>query len=141
MLKWNFATATSLYWNKPSLSLSQTALNYLCLEPLKVRRDKLCLKFAKKAEIHPKHRNWFKLNKNTANTRQYKSKYMEVSAKHKRFKTSPLSCLTNILNNHYNKWYFTFHTEWIIVIETETTTKCTRAIFDVFDLYCLSLGK
>ena len=81
----------------------RNALNDLCLEPLKVRRDKLCLKFAKKAEIHPKHRNWFKLNKNTANTRQNKSKYMEVSAKHKRFKTSPLSYLTNILNNHYNK--------------------------------------
>ena len=78
----------------------RSALNYLCLESLKERSDKLCLK---KAEVHPKHRNWFRLNQNTVNTRQAKSKYMEVSAKHKRFKTSPLSCLTNILNNHYNE--------------------------------------
>ena len=48
----------------------RNALNYLCLEPLKVRRDKFRLKFAKKAERHPKHSYRFKLNKNSANTRQ-----------------------------------------------------------------------
>ena len=81
----------------------RSALKSLCLDPLKERRDKLCLKFVKKAEKHPKHKNWFQPNRNAVNTRMEKTKYTEVFARHKRFKTSPLSFLTNMLNEHYNK--------------------------------------
>ena len=45
------------------------ALDIVGLESLEARRHKLCLKFARKAAAHPKHRNWFKLNMNTVNTR------------------------------------------------------------------------
>ena len=78
-------------------------MRLLCLDPLTVRRDELCLKFVKKAEKHQKHRNWFKQNSNAVNTRQTKTKYTEVYAKHSRFKKSPLSFLTNMLNEHYIK--------------------------------------
>ena len=56
----------------------KNAMKMLCLDPLSARRDNLCLKFAKKAEIHDKHRNWFKLNDNTVDTRQAKTKYKNV---------------------------------------------------------------
>ena len=80
----------------------RNALKSLNLESLTGRRDKLCLKFAKRAEKHPKHRHWFKPNDNEVNTRQTKLKYKEVFAKHDRFKKSPLAFLTDMLNNHYN---------------------------------------
>ena len=80
----------------------RNALKSLNLEALSVRRDKLCLKFAKRAEKHPKHRHWFKLNENDVNTRQDKLKYKDVFAKHNRFKKSPLAFLTGMLNDHYN---------------------------------------
>ena len=51
------------------------ALKTLNFESLESRRQKLCLKFAKKAERHSKHTRWFKLNTNSVNTRQLKSKY------------------------------------------------------------------
>jgi hypothetical protein len=81
----------------------KNALKTLCLDPLSVRRDSLCLTFAKKAEKHPKHSKWFKLNDNKVNTRQYKYKYKEVLAKHDRFETSPLNFLTGLLNDHYKQ--------------------------------------
>ena len=81
----------------------KNAMKKLCLDPLSARRDNLCLKFAKKAEIYDKHRNWFKLNDNTVNTRQAKTKYKNVHSKHTRFDKSPLSFLTNLLIDHYIK--------------------------------------
>ena len=44
--------------------------------------------------------NWFKPNVNPVNTRKEKLNYMEGQAKHTRFKDSPLSFLTNLLNDH-----------------------------------------
>ena len=79
------------------------ALQKFNLDTLEQRRVKLCLTFAKKAEEHPKHHNWFKLNDNTVNTRQYKMKYCDVKARLTRFKNSPLSYLTRILNEHHKK--------------------------------------
>ena len=81
----------------------KNALKTLCLDPLSVRRDSLCLSFARKAEKHPKHSKWFQLNDNQVNTRQTKYKYKEVLAKHDRFERSPLSFLTGMLNDHYKK--------------------------------------
>ena len=47
-----------------SYNYHRGALKYLNLDDLASRRDKLSLKFAYKAEKHPKHKNWFKLNAN-----------------------------------------------------------------------------
>ena len=77
------------------------ALKTLNFESLEARRLKLCLKFAKKAERHDKHKQWFKPNTMTVNTRQLKTKYCEVQARLSRFKDSPISYLTNMLNEHY----------------------------------------
>ena len=79
------------------------ALKTLNFESLESRRQKLCLKFAKKAEHHSKHTRWFKLNTNTVNTRQLKTKYCEVQARLSRLKDNPLSYIANLLNEHYAK--------------------------------------
>ena len=77
------------------------ALRVLSLETIESRRNLLCLKFARKCEKHEKFRNWFKLNQKTTNTRSKKFKYCEVSARLSRFKKSPISFLTSMLNEHY----------------------------------------
>ena len=81
----------------------KNALIQLNLEDLESRRKKLCLKFGKKAERHEKHNKWSKPNNENLNTRQEKYKYCEVKFSHKRFKTSPISYLTSLLNEHYSK--------------------------------------
>ena len=86
-----------------SYSSYKNALKTLCLDSLSVRRNGLCLKFAKKAEKHPKHSKWFKPNDNDVNTRQTKTKYKEVLAKHSRLQKSPLSFLTDMLHDNYKK--------------------------------------
>ena len=48
------------------------------MESLEQRRVKLCLKFAKKAEKHTKHRKLFQINQNPTNTRHPYNKYLEV---------------------------------------------------------------
>ena len=77
----------------------RSALDTVGLESLVARREKLSLKFAKKAVKHPKHTKWFVPNTNTVNTRQEKEKFCPVYAKHKRFLTSPISYLTKLLND------------------------------------------
>ena len=81
----------------------EMALFQLNLESLESRRNKLCLKFARKAEKHPKFQNWFKLADSIKNTRQEKHKYLEVKAKHSRLEKSPIAFLTRLLNQHYMK--------------------------------------
>ena len=71
------------------------------LKDLELRRRDICLKFALRAEAHWKHKKWFKLNTNTTITRQHKNKYDSVQYRHTRFRDSPISYLTNILNTHY----------------------------------------
>ena len=75
------------------------ALQTVGLDSLESRRTTLCLRFAKKAVKHPKHSSWFQLNTNTVNTRREKDKYYPVYADHTRFKTSPISYLTKLLNS------------------------------------------
>ena len=77
------------------------ALTTLGIDTLKNRREKLCLKFGKKAEKHDKFQNWFKPAVYRNNTRQDKFKYCGVLAQHSRFEKSPLSFLTRRLNDHY----------------------------------------
>ena len=78
----------------------QDDLKALNLETLEVRRTRLCLNFALKAESHPKFRNWFIPATKAYDTRN-KKKYKDVSAKHARFSKSPLGYLTRLLNMHY----------------------------------------
>ena len=76
----------------------KNALNTVKLETLEQRRVKLSLKFARKAEKHPKFSKWFNLNEVNVNTRQSKPKYQEVKARLNRFKQSPIAYLTRLLN-------------------------------------------
>ena len=78
------------------------ALRALDLEPLQSRRDKLSLNFALKSEKSDKFLKWFKPATYPQDTRQDKLKYCKVNAKHSRFMKSPISFLTNLLNDHYN---------------------------------------
>ena len=79
-----------------------SALKTLGLEKLSERRRKICLTFAKKAQKHKKFSNWFKLNPKSK-TRQKQTKFSKVVCKKERFEKSPLSYLTNLLNNHFDK--------------------------------------
>ena len=79
----------------------KNALELSNLETLESRRDKLCLKFAKKAERNTKHMKWFKLRPKTA-TRQGNLKYWGVIARTERLKKSPIPFLTDTLNKHYS---------------------------------------
>ena len=67
------------------------------LKTLEARRDKLCIKFVKKAEKHEKHKMWFK-PKSKVNTRQSDDKYWKTIARTTRLKQSPIAHLTNLLN-------------------------------------------
>ena len=93
-------TTCHIILGKDYVSYSQ-ALKTLNLESLEHRRNKLCLKFALKAEKHEKFRNWFKPSIKTVDTRSLKKKYCEVKANHTRFYKSPINFITRILNMHY----------------------------------------
>ena len=80
----------------------ETALESLNLENLEDRRVRLCLKFALKAEAHPKFQNWFQKSEKTYNTRN-RVKYKEIQSRNDRYKKSPLGYLTKLLNIHYSK--------------------------------------
>ena len=80
----------------------RNALKMTNLETLESRRDKLCLKFAKKAEKNEKHQNWFK-PKPKIYTRQDDDKYWKAVARTGRLKKSPICHLTTLLNKNYQK--------------------------------------
>ena len=84
-----------------SYSSYDHALKILGLDTLDARRNKLSLKFALKAEKHPKFKNWFIPEFKKANTRSTCNKYKEVRSNHERYQRSPLSFLTSLLNDHY----------------------------------------
>ena len=79
----------------------KNALELTNLETLEDRRNKLCLKFAKKAEKDIKHNKWFKLRQKSS-TRAENPKYWNTVARTERLKTSPISYLTDLLNKHYS---------------------------------------
>ena len=81
----------------------EQALCTLKLDTLEDRRNKLTLKFALKAEKHPKFTNWFVKRNYPMNTRNQTQKYLQVYANHSRYANSPLACLINTLNAHYAK--------------------------------------
>ena len=78
------------------------ALKQLELDTLHERRNKLCKTFSIKAQKHKKFKKWFKSNEKTSCTRNIPTRFCEVYARTERFKQSPISYLTNILNNQWN---------------------------------------
>ena len=80
----------------------KNSLIALQLESLETRRVKLSMNFALKAEKHSKFKNWFKPTPSGHITRLEKPKYCSVRANHSRFKKSPISYLTRILNTYHS---------------------------------------
>ena len=75
------------------------ALKLLKLDSLFIRREKLCKKFVKKSLKSDKFSKWFKPKTRKFPTRGKPSKFCEVKARLGRYKRSPISYLTNLLNN------------------------------------------
>ena len=76
-----------------------SALNILKMDTLFTRRQKLSKKFAQKSLKHPKFTKWFKSKVKSFPTRKIPTKFSEVMGRTDRFRKSPISFLTNILNN------------------------------------------
>ena len=76
----------------------RSALKQAGLQTLEFRREKLCLKFVKKAVKNPKHKKWFKVSHKTVKTRQKQTTYCKVVANKDRYQKSPISYLTSLLN-------------------------------------------
>ena len=68
------------------------------LEPLTERRQKLCLKFAKKCLKHEKTQDMIPLNQNYTNTRE-REKYVVQHARTSRLKDSAIPQMQRMLNN------------------------------------------
>ena len=75
-----------------------SALKLLSMETLNTRRIKLCKKFVIKSVKKDKFNRWFKINNNLPFTRRKQPKYCEVLSRTDRYKKSPISYLTKILN-------------------------------------------
>ena len=73
------------------------------LKSLSSRREALCLNFGKKNIKNEKYRKWFKMKTNFRTTRQSKQPLCDVVARTTRFKNSPISYLTRLLNQHFTK--------------------------------------
>ena len=82
----------------PKYKSYRSALKHLQMESLFSIRNKLCKKFAKKAQKHLKFTKWFKPNTRRTFTRAKPSAFCEVVARTERFGKSPLSYLTKLLN-------------------------------------------
>ena len=63
------------------------------LEKLNVRRERLCLNFAKKAVTHEKFKDWFVEERGVS-----KTKFVETKSRGKRLMNSPIPYLTRLLN-------------------------------------------
>ena len=68
------------------------------LDSLDIRREKLCLKFAKKAIKHKQFKNWFL--KANPGTQTEKPRYYTCITNTKRLRKSPIPYLTNLLNKY-----------------------------------------
>ena len=91
------------------------ALEYLELEALNSRRDRLCLKFAEKCLESKKFSNWFKSELKETITRQRYPKFCPVYSRTKRYELSPISYMTKLLNkSKKSQWIFcmAYQTLW-----------------------------
>ena len=73
------------------------ALGTTNLQMLGIRREELCLNFARKAVKNPKHKEWFKPTM-PSKTRQSQKTYCDAIARTGRLQKSPIPYLTNLLN-------------------------------------------
>lgn len=78
------------------------ALTDLEIDTLEDRRLKLCTKFALKAEESVKFSTWFQPNSKTSVTRQKPEKYCPVLTRTVKLEKSPISYLTDLLNQHHH---------------------------------------
>ena len=85
-----------------SYSSYNSALDFLDLESLEDRRDRLCLNFALKCESDPKHSKWFLKSADGPSTRN-KVTYKPVWTRTDRFRDSPIPYMTNLLNEYHKK--------------------------------------
>ena len=76
----------------------RSALKEMQLESLYSRRNKLCKIFASKSLKHTKFSKWFKPTNKRTFIRFKPTRFCEVYARTNRFKKSPISYLTYILN-------------------------------------------
>ena len=77
------------------------ALSSVNLEYLQDRRHALCLKFARKAQKHPKFSKWFCSNNQAGvDTRSDKKHLKPVQFRTCRFVKSPIAYLTRLLNEN-----------------------------------------
>ena len=74
------------------------ALKTLNLDSLFSRRQKLCKKFVRKSVKNPKFNKWFKLNSKQTKTRAKQPMYCPTVCRTDRFKNSPISYMTDLLN-------------------------------------------
>ena len=81
----------------------EKALTVLNLETLKIRREKLCLKFARKCIKHPKASEMFPLNSESSYNFRTKEKYVVQKAKTDRLMYSAIPQLQRILNLDHQK--------------------------------------
>ena len=63
------------------------------------RRKVLCKKFATKASKNPKHSHWFVKHQKTVNTRNKKNQFKMPFFRNERFRKSPITYLTKLLNS------------------------------------------
>ena len=77
----------------------RSALKLLKMKTLFERRNKICTKFAIKAQKHAKFSKWFKPNEKIVTTRSAPLKFKKVFTRTVRYEKSPISYLTKILNN------------------------------------------
>ena len=77
----------------------RSALKELQIDTLYKRRNKLCKTFAVKSLKHLKFSKWFKPKTKTTATRCKGTSFHEVFTRTERLKRSPISFLTNMLNN------------------------------------------
>ena len=75
-----------------------SAMKYLHIESLFIRRQKLCKTFAKKCYRNSKFRKWFKTNEKQTGTRFSQPRLCNVYCRLDRFENSPVSYLTELLN-------------------------------------------
>ena len=82
----------------------ENAMNVLDLETLKVRREHLCLDFARKCLKNPKMKHLFPPNNRThpMNPRTYEH-FQVTKANTNRLKESPIVYMKNILNNEVKR--------------------------------------
>ena len=78
----------------------KTALSLAQLETLCHRWIRLCLQFAQSLANSPQFSHWLPLNNVISRSLRNRKPFKEVMCKTERFKNSPISFLTRLLNNN-----------------------------------------